>query len=280
MLGSGFKESVLHERISINFSCFPNETLETAARYWNELGAKRVSLFTDHLSADRLSSSKSLLEKGNHEVETAVHLFSPGAPLSNRSGWAIAQRRLAEAISGVAEIGGRSIYMLSGSRGSLTWEEAAQAFADALSPCLPLAAERGVALLIEPVGTLLAQHHISHSLRDTVKLAKIIQGGVCLDMFHCWAEAGLRETIFDATPLLGLVQIGDYVLGDSSIPCRAVVGEGDIPIERIVGWILEAGYQGIFDLELSGPRIDRVGRVEAIQRSADTLGKILCAHGA
>ena len=48
--------------------------------------------------------------------------------------------------------------------------------------------------------------------------------------------------------------MSDYVLGDRSAPCRSVPGDGDIPLRRLIDDLLTAGYTGLFDLELVGPR--------------------------
>jgi sugar phosphate isomerase/epimerase len=81
-------------------------------------------------------------------------------------------------------------------------------------------------------------------------------------------------------PRCHLVQVSDYVLGDRGFPCRAVPGDGGIPLEEIISWILEAGYQGPFDLELFGPRIEREGHYEAVARTGDRLGEMLIRLGA
>jgi hypothetical protein len=47
-----------------------------------------------------------------------------------------------------------------------------------------------------------------------------------------------------------------------------------------VQWLLEAGYQGAFDLELSGPSIDQLGHYEAAGRSARWLDGLLAELGA
>lgn len=76
-------------------------------------------------------------------------------------------------------------------------------------------------------------------------------------------------------PMTGLVQVSDYVLGDRTAPCRAVPGDGAIPLERILGDVLDAGYAGVFDLELVGPRIDAEGARPATTRAAETLSRML-----
>src|SRR3546814_13241462 len=104
--------------------------------------------------------------------------------------------------------------------------------------------------------------------------------GVCIDLFCGWSEAGLRATIERAIPRYGIVQVSDYVYGDRAMPCRAVPGDGAIPIRTMLEWMLGAGYEGAFDLELLGPRIEREGRVAAVARAADVLGRLLHSLGA
>ena len=96
----------------------------------------------------------------------------------------------------------------------------------------------------------------------------------------CWTEAGLRETIARAVPRCGLIQIADYVPGDRALPARAVPGDGAVPIRRMIEWALEAGYEGAFDIELMGPRIDAEGHLEAVRRAADRLDATLRELGA
>ena len=43
------------------------------------------------------------------------------------------------------------------------------------------------------------------------------------------------------------------------MPNRCAVGDGDIPVERLMGMVLDAGYEGAFDLEILGPRIEEEG---------------------
>ncbi|MEO7247589.1 MAG: sugar phosphate isomerase/epimerase, partial [Novosphingobium sp.] len=83
-----------------------------------------------------------------------------------------------------------------------------------------------------------------------------------------------------ALPHTHLVQVSDYVLGDRSAPCRAVVGDGVVPIESLLGDLLDGGYAGVFDLELVGPRIQQEGPAAATKRAAENLSEILMKLGA
>jgi sugar phosphate isomerase/epimerase len=79
---------------------------------------------------------------------------------------------------------------------------------------------------------------------------------------------------------VGLVQVSDYVLGDRTYPCRAVPGDGAIPLERLIGDLLDAGYAGVFDIELVGPRIAAEGPRVACTRAGEYVSEILLNLGA
>jgi sugar phosphate isomerase/epimerase len=266
----------MHERISVYSIFFAGSSCGDLAGLWSELGARRVSLSSDLLLADDGRSAQGALATGDYQVETITHAFLAGRHL-DAPGESLAEERdkLDRLIRIAHTLKARSIYMLTGGHGSLTWEEAAGRFCDAIAPCVARANAAGIALLIENAPPLYADMHIAHSLRDTVELAEMAGIGVCIDVFSCWTEAGLRQSIERSMPRCHIVQISDYVYGDRSLPSRAVPGDGAIPLQRIVGWILAAGYSGTFDLELLGPRIEKGGRLAQVRRSAQYLGDML-----
>jgi sugar phosphate isomerase/epimerase len=270
----------MHDRISDNQLCFLGTTLEQLTAHWRTLGAKRVSFVSPTLLDGDLTAVQAMLATGGHAVETIAHVFHRGHLSPEESSWQPAREILSSLIRAAKQVGARSIYMVTGGHGTLTWEEAADAFSKAVAPCVAQARDAGVALLIENALPLYADLHIAHSLRDTVTLAEMADVGVCIDAFGCWTEAGLHDSIKRAMPRCHCIQIGDYVYGDRMLPGRAVVGDGAMPWRRILGWALEAGYRDAFDLELLGPRIDQEGHVAAAARTAERLGAILQSLGA
>lgn len=270
----------MHPRTSLHVACFLGASFPEMGEHWLALGAERVSLESGQLEREGLPAARAAL--AGRGVETMTHLFmGPGGHLTpDEAAWQEPRERLGRAIANARALGGRSIYMLTGGHGSLTWEEAADCFARAVAPCIQEAEAAGIALLIEDAVPHYAHVHIGHSLRDTVTLAEMAGIGVNIDLFSCWTEAGLRETIRRAMPLCQLVQIGDYVFGDPCLPGRAVPGDGDIPLDRLVGWILEAGFTGSFDIELIGPRIAAEGPVAAAGRAIARVDELLRGLGA
>ncbi len=271
----------MHDRISVNSICLMSDPLRVQAEHWRSLGARRVSLVGPQVAAEGVEEARAALASGDYRLETVVHPSGPGVLLDpDSAAWQGPRERLSATIESAAQLGAKSIYMTTGGIGSLTWEQAAQAFAGMIAPCVEQAGSAGIALMIETTPPAYADIHIAHSLRDTVALAELAGIGVCIDLTSCWTEADLKNTIERAVPICSLVQVSDYVCGDRSVPARAVPGDGDLPLRRLLGWILQAGYAGAFDLELLGPRIDQEGHVAATGRAAAVIGDILVSLGA
>jgi sugar phosphate isomerase/epimerase len=270
----------MHERISVNAVCFPGASVAEIAANWRALGAGRVSVPSAVIPED-IEALRKVVVAGGHVLETAIHLFFAYRGLERRAElWAEEQARLNRTIDAMAALGGRSVYMITGGHGGLVWDEAAEIFAEAVAPCVTHAKALGVELMTEPAPTIYADAHIAHTLGETIRLAEMAGIGVCIDIASCWTESDLKRSIERAMPLCGLVQVSDYVLGDRSMPYRAVPGDGDIPLTRIFDWILGAGFKGAFDLELIGPRIDQEGHLPAVRRAADYVGRLLDSLGA
>jgi sugar phosphate isomerase/epimerase len=247
---------------------------------WRELSPKRVSFMTTQIVKEGEAVALAVLARGGYGVETLSHPFQFGTLEPDEASWTEPRANLSRMIKFAKSAGARSIYMITGGRGGRTWEEAAEIFSAAVAPCVAEADEAGVPLLIETAPIVYAGHHLVHNLRDTVTLAEMAGFGICIDLFSVWAEAGLKDTIERAMPICHLVQASDYVCGDTSLPARAVPGDGDIPLRRICGWLLDAGYKNGFDLELLGPRIDKEGRLKATARAARYMGDLLEDIGA
>lgn len=269
---------MVHPRISVNGVCFPKATLQEDIEAWRSLGAHTVGEHVRKLHDAGWAQGIEALRGAGVKIESLVHPSE--VHLDDAGQWDKFRGDFRNTIDAAKTLGARSVYTTSGNRGGLSWEDAAAGFSAAMRPVLDYASANGVHLLVEPTVALHADKSIVHTLRDTVTLAELSGLGICIDIFHCWTEAGLKESIAKAVPRCHLVQVGDYAFGDKAVPCRAVIGDGNIPIERILGWILEAGYTGMFDLELNGPRIEREGNLAATRRGAERLEEILTNLGA
>jgi sugar phosphate isomerase/epimerase len=271
--------SDLHPRVSIDNVCMMRQAPAEFIGNCRELGARHVVLSGPQLLADGgPEQALQALAGAGIEVAAINGAFAVFPNLQDDRGQAA--ETMLKLIEIGARLGAKSLYFLTGGRGALDWETAADCFSDLVAPCLRAARERGMTLMIENAPALYADLHIAHSLADTLELAERSDVGVCIELYFCWAEAGLPRLFRRAMPRCGLVQISDYVLGDRSLPNRAVPGDGTIPLERLLGAVLEAGYEGVFDIELIGPRIEAEGPVQAARRAAERVSELLTRLGA
>lgn len=254
----------MHGRLSVHSVTFLGMPLAEQHSVWRTLGLTRLSLIDSQLAEPGLAQ---LIEQDGYSVDTVYHLFESGEGLSR-------------AIETAAALGARVVYMLTGGRGELGWEQAAERFCAAIAPCVREAGKAGVALAIENASALYADIHFAHTLRDTITLAEMAGVGVCIDLFHCWAEGDLATLVERALPRTVQIQLSDYVLGDRALPARAVPGDGAIPIEPFLRQALAGGYTHGFDLELIGPRIEAEGRFEAARRGCESVSTMLERLGA
>ncbi len=264
----------VHERLSVHNVTFYGAPLADLEAYWATLGVSRLSILDSQLLDPAFPM---LLQRNHYTVEAVYHLFAGGGLSGDPQA---ARDVLCTVIDAAAGARARTVYLLTGGRGALTWEQAAERFCAMITPCVAHARAAGVALAVENASSLYADIHIAHTLRDTVTLAEMGGLGICIDVFHCWAEGDFEAMVQRALPRTELIQLSDYVLGDRALPGRAVPGDGTIPIEAFVAQALAGGYAHGFDLELIGPRIDQEGRLEAARRACDVVGAMLNRLGA
>jgi len=258
--------------IAINTLCLEPERLAAQADFVAKLGADAISPGQEQLAEIGASQAARLFRDAGLTVALVTHrAFGFDAPTA-----AAKQRdRLSATIDLAHSVGARAVCMTSGPRGEWSWLEASQRFAEGISPCVAQAAAAGVMLGLEPTSHLYADASIAHRLSDAVALARAAGISVGIDLFACWADADIEAAIAAAGPLCAFVQVSDYVLGDRGLPCRAIPGDGAVPLEHLLHLILATGYRGPFDLEIIGPRLETAGREAGLRRAVAYLQRAI-----
>lgn len=268
----------MHPRVSLHEVAFIAQGTQAFAKHAGQLGLRNLTLASGPIAELGVHKVAQILAQTGTRATALNHVFGVHPDLPRDEGGAA--HGLIAAIDAAAALGAHHIYLISGGRGDLTWEEAAERFAQLVAPCRDYAKTQGVQLLVENASALNVDIHIAHTLPDAIRLAEIAGIGVCIELHACWMEGNLEANLARAVPMAGLVQVSDYVLGDRVSPCRAVPGDGVIPLERLLRTILDLGYTGLFDLELIGPRIVAEGPESATTRSARYLSDLLTRLGA
>ena len=213
------------------------------------------------------------------DVETGVtnpaytNVIAFGPRLHEPASWPMHVDRLRTAVDASRAVGSDCLVLTTGPAGPLTWDDAADRLAEFLAPVLAAAGDLPVA--IEHTNSLRVDVGFVHTLRDMVDLARQLGLGVLCEINACWAERGLDQTLADGIDIIDLVQVSDFIVGTHDTPNRVVPGDGDIPLQRVLGDVIAAGYQGVFDLELIGPRIEEEGYESAVRRAISILDGLL-----
>jgi sugar phosphate isomerase/epimerase len=264
--------SKLHDQISLNTLCFTPAPLDSHIEAVSRLGARAISPGIHDVGEIGVAKTARFIRDAGLEVATLTHMAF-GFAMPNIT--AEARARLHRTIGVAAEIGAQCVIMTTGGRGTLSWADAAQAFAEAIAPCAEEARAAGILIGIEGTSHLYADVSIAHRLTDTVRLARMAGISVMIDTFACWFDSDIEEAIAEAGPLTALVQVSDYVYGDRGLPCRAVPGDGDSGLGHIIPAIAATGFSGYYDLEVIGPRLAGEGPEVGLRRAADFVSSLL-----
>lgn len=263
----------LHPRLSLNLFSFGETTLVDDLAFVQHSQVPGIGLPVAKLDWMGWEAGLDLMCSSHVVVTNLLHgqLFS----LNERSTWEQDSERLRRTVDAAVTLGARCVYGIAGPAGILTWEEAASALQEVMTPVIEYASAAGVHLALETSNPLRAGVNFVHCAKDALDIAEALDIGVCVDVFTCWAERGLQHTLRRAGERLDLVQLSDFVLGTMEVPNRAVPGDGHIPLERFVKWVLDASYLGWFDIEIFGTRIDDEGHAAAIERSLTYASDLL-----
>lgn len=262
----------MHPRLSVSAVSSWRWSLDEDLAFWGEAGIDHVGLSFRKLTDVGLDRGIGRVRDAGLRVTNIVELG--WCSLASRETWQAHQDALLAAVGAAASIGG-CLVLTTGPAHPLEWDAAADALGELLEPVMAEAATRAVALTVEPTSPLRLDLSFVTTFRDGVDLARRVGVGLCMEINSCFAERDLVRQIKQAKDVLAHVQVSDFVVGSLCTPDRAVPGDGDIPLARILRTVLETGYAGAFEMELVGPRIEDEGYAAAIQRGIAHLDGVL-----
>jgi len=263
----------MHPRISVSGICTFDWSLDEDLAYYARAGIDAVGISVAKLDRAGWDDGVTRVIDAGLRVTNLIGLGP--FQLARPDGWSAQQDRLLGALDVADRLDAECLVITTGPATPLTWAAAADALEAAWTPVLVEAARRGIPFALEHTNSLRVDVGFVHTLRDALDLARRVDVGVCMEINACWAERDLDATVRAGVDRIRLVQVSDFAVGTLSTPNRLVPGDGDIPLADIIAMVLDAGYDGVFDLELIGPRITEEGYESAIARSVAALGAML-----
>jgi sugar phosphate isomerase/epimerase len=274
---------VIHPRLCVNQASSIRFSLEEDLALFATEGVRDVSLLLrklDDSGAGSADLARAIERVRAADLRVDNLAVGPCFELARPEQWPAGRDRLRSCLRTARALGSSCVVITTGGPAGLTWEAASDALERAIAPVVEEAGQDGQEIAVENTNGLRFDISFAHTLRDTIDLARRLGLGVCMEVNNVWCERGLEETIRRNVDALRIVQVNDFVVGTLQTPDRAVPGDGDIPLARILGWLLASGYERFFELEIVGPRIDAEGYAPAIRRSLDYLGDLLVSLGA
>ncbi len=261
-----------HPRLSVNALSSIRWSFEQDASLWQELGVRHAGLLISKLESDREAKAMRLAAAGIRPSTLVCGCFDLASPET----WDETRAALNGALDFIASAGGGSVYCTPGRTTGAPWRQVLDVFAEAIAPCVAHSTRRGVRLAIEP--SLRTDVSFVNTLRDAVDVAERTGVGLIADFGNCWMERDLREVLARAAAHICLVQICDVIIGSTGKPGpggRVHLGEGELPLQRLMHEVLDAGYPGVFDLEVLGPAIEAEGYSPSLRRGIANASRLL-----
>jgi sugar phosphate isomerase/epimerase len=270
-----------HPRVSVNSCSSYQQPLEADIALWHELGIEQVSLILPKIKEAGWEAARQMISAAGLRVST---IFGPTfRPLDADPAlewWDADLQGAVKTVEFAASIGAASVYLCSGAAGALRWDAAADRFCELVAPAVARGQELDIPLLLEPTNPLRADISFVFWQRDAMDLARQAGTKVMLDLQSCWYERDLDQLVRTNIDLIGITQISDFKIGTTRTGDRAVPGDGDIPLERLLAMVVGAGFAGPFDLEVFGPRVEAEGYPSSIRRAVLRTNELLQRVGA
>jgi sugar phosphate isomerase/epimerase len=261
----------MHPRISVNGMSTRTWGLAEDLAFYQAYGVARATFSFPKICGDPGGSIAAI---GRSKVRPVLLAGNPATPLLG--GLEI----LKAPVDAAHDLNCPTFYSVTGAAPDhMSTDDAYAALLKALAPVTAYARSRGVRIAIENNSVATRSHGFVHCLADAADLARDADLDICLELQNCWYERRLPQLFKDNVDRFAMVQISDFRLGEELRLNRRVPGDGSIPLEWMIERFLEAGYGGLFDIEILGPHVEAEGYAAAIGRSVDWLTERLVCWG-
>jgi sugar phosphate isomerase/epimerase len=265
-----------HPLLSIDAMSSFTWSFEQDLALWQDIGVRHAGLLISKMADNPAGKLERLRAAGIQSSTVIVNSFD----LLNPDSWDKTRAIHASMIDLVADTGGHSIYFTPGRTTGAPWREVLERFTQAVAPSVAHARKRGVHLAIEP--SLRTDVSFVNTIRDAIDVAELTGVELVVDFGNMWMERDAREVLKHAAAHIALIQICDVIIGSTGNPPpggRVHIGEGELPVRRLMHEVLDAGYEGVFDLEVLGPLIEQEGYDSAVRRGAASASALLTEMG-
>jgi len=245
--------------LAINQATTKDWSLEQAIEGYARHGVRGIAVWRDKLAELGTARAAGMLKV--HDM-TVTGLCRAGLfPAADAAGRRAALEENRRAIDEAVAIGARCVIMIAGGlpAGSKDIAGAWSQVQDGLAEILPYARSANMKLALEPLHPMFAADRACvNTLTHANDLCDALGPGigVAVDVYHVWWDPNLEREIARA----GQARLLAFHVCDWLVPTtdllldRGMMGDGVIDIRLIRGWMEDAGYAGMCEVEIFSAR--------------------------
>lgn len=262
-------------RISVNELTTYRWSFEEDVQHYAESGVEAIAVWRQKLSDFGEAKGIELIRDSNLTV--ACLLWAGGFTGSDGRSYKESVQDAVEAIHLAADMQAGCLSVYSGARAGHTHNHARQLLSSALKELLPIAEQLGVTLALEPVHAGCAQEWTF--LTDVDETCRLIQQvdhpclKIAFDTYYFGRDPQLVQQFVENLSRLAIVHLGDGRQIPDGEQDRCLLGDGDVPLNSIIGCLDDAGYAGFFDIKLIGEEIETTDYQQLIQQCLQRVGQ-------
>lgn len=244
-------------------------SLAQSCEHYAKAGVAGITVWRDALAAAGLAQGARLLRDSGMSVTSLCRGgFFPGKTLAERQAAIDDNKR---AIDEAAAIGAPLIVLVCGAVPGQPLPHSRAQIREGLEAVLPYAAANKVKLAIEPLHPMYADSRSAiNTLGQANDMVEAIGSpwlGVTIDVYHLWWDPMLEREIARSAPWLFSYHVCDWRTPTRDLLTdRGLMGEGCVPLRTIRGWVEQAGFEGMIEVEIFSTDFWSTDQQEFLQR--------------
>ena len=268
---------LLLPRLSMNEVTTFRWSFEEDVRRYCEAGYEAIGVWRQKLSDFGEEDGVDLLAESGLKVTNL--LWAGGFTGSDGRSFEDAVDDAAHAVRLAGAMNAGCLVVYTGGRNNHTFRHAERLLRMAIDRLLDLAEAADVTLAIEPMHPACAKDWtFLTDLESTIALVESFRTEhlkIVFDAYHFGHDPAVLANLEQIVPYTALVQLGDRLTAHNLEHDRCPLGYGVVPLPEIVGRLMEAGYEGDFDIELVGQEIEPSGYENLLATSRLAFDELL-----
>jgi sugar phosphate isomerase/epimerase len=256
-------------------------SLEQCVEQFSQRGIAGISVWRQALEGHSLGSVGRLISDAGLQVVSLCRggFFPASTPAARQA--AVDDNLLA--IEQAAAIGAPLVVLVCGAVPGMSLLEARKQIAAGIAEVLPVAAQAGVKLAIEPLHPVYADNRSAvNTMRQAQQICDELASpwlGIAVDVYHVWWDAELEQQIQLAgqKQRLFAFHICDWLTPTQDVlNDRGLMGEGCIDIHLISEWMEQSGFVGFREVEIFSDRWWAMDQSQFLDSIVSSYNRLYC----